>query len=121
MIVFREQRRREDFVALLIWFALFVAFIVFEETANILGKLFALSGIYRFAALPLLSFIVCELPWIFSLRLGLPLSKGAVLFAITPSISAVLIGSFVFKEKLNLYQFVGIALGMGAIALLSAS
>jgi multidrug transporter EmrE-like cation transporter len=107
-------------VTLPIVVALFMAFIVFEETANILGKHFALSGKYRFAVLSLLCFIVCELPWILSLRLGLPLSKGAVLFAIIPSISAVLIGTLVFKEKLYLYQFVGMALGMTAIALLSA-
>jgi multidrug transporter EmrE-like cation transporter len=105
-------------VTLPLWFALFLAFIVFEEAANILGKQFALSGEYRFAALSLLSFIVCEFPWIFSLRLGLQLSKGAVLFAVIPGICAVLIGTFIYKEKLNFYRFIGIVLGISAIALL---
>jgi hypothetical protein len=77
------------------WFALFLVFIMFEETANVLGKQFALSGKYRFAIYSLLSFIICELPWILSLCLGLQLGKGAVLFAIIPGISAVLIGIFI--------------------------
>ena len=106
-------------MTLSMWFALFLAFVVFEQTANVLGKQFAVSGKYHFAAFSLLSFVVCELPWIFSLRLGLQLSKGAVLFAIIPGISAVLIGTIAYKEKINHYQFIGIAFGIATIALLS--
>ncbi len=101
------------------WFALFLVFLVFEQAANVLGKHFALSGRYRFAVFSLLSFIACELPWIFSLRTGLELSKGAVLFSVVPAIFAVLIGSLVYKEKATRSQFVGLMLGILAIALLS--
>ena len=106
-------------MVLSVLFALFLVFIVFEQTANVLGKQFAVSGKYRFAVLSLLSFIVCELPWILSLRLGLELSKGAVLFAVVPGISAVLIGTFVYREKVSSYQLIGLVLGIAAIALLS--
>ena len=44
------------------WFALFLVFLLFEQTANVLGKQFAVSGRYRFAVFSLLSFIACELP-----------------------------------------------------------
>lgn len=101
------------------WFALFLVFLLFEQAANVLGKQFALSGQYRFAVFSLLSFIACELPWIFSLRIGLELSEGAVLFSVVPAILAVLIGSLVYKEKATRSQFVGLTLGIVAIALLS--
>lgn len=101
------------------WFALFLVFLVFEQAANVLGKQFALSGRCRFAVFSLLSFFVCELPWIFSLRIGLELSRGAVLFSVVPAILAVLIGSLVYKEKATRSQFIGLMLGIVAVALLS--
>ncbi len=101
------------------WFALFLVFLVFEQAANVLGKEFAVSGRYRFAVFSSLSFIACELPWIFSLRIGLELSKGAVLFSVVPAILAVLIGSLVYKEKATRSQFIGLAFGIVAVALLS--
>ena len=102
-----------------VWFALFLVFLFFEQAANVLGKQFALSGRYRFAVFSLLSFIACELPWIFSLRTGLELSKGAVIFSVVPAILAVLIGSLVYKEKATRSQFAGLMLGIAAVALLS--
>ena len=101
------------------WFALFLVFLLFEQAANILGKQFALSRRYRFAVFSLLSFIACELPWIFSLRIGLELSKGAVLFSVVPAVLAVLIRSLVYKEKSTRSQFAGLMLGIVAVALLS--
>jgi len=101
------------------WFALFLVFLFFEQAANVLGKHFALSGRYCFAVFSLLSFIVCELPWIFSLRIGLELSTGAVLFSVVSAILAVLIGSLFYKEKMTLSQFAGLMLGIVAVALLS--
>jgi len=101
------------------WFALFLVFLLFEQVSNVLGKQFAVSGRYCFAVFSLLSFIVCELPWIFSLRTGLELSKGAVLFSVVPAILAVLIGSLVYKEKSTRSQFAGLMLGIVAVALLS--
>jgi multidrug transporter EmrE-like cation transporter len=106
-------------VVLPAWFALFLVFLILEQAANVLGKQFALSGRYRFAVLSLLSFFACELPWIFSLRIGLKLSEGAVLFSVVPAILAMLIGSLVYKEKATRSQFVGLMLGIVAIALLS--
>ena len=101
------------------WFALFLVFLLFEQAANVLGKQFAVSGRYRFAVFSLLSFIVCELPWIFSLRTGLELSKGAVLFSVVPAILAVLIGSLAYREKATRLQLIGLVLGIVAVALLS--
>jgi len=101
------------------WFALFLVFLLFEQAANILGKQFALSGRYRFAVFSLLSFFACELPWIFSLRTGLELSKGAVLFSVVPAILTVLIGSLVYKEKATRSQIAGLAFGIVAVALLT--
>jgi multidrug transporter EmrE-like cation transporter len=100
------------------WLFLFLLFILFEQMANVLAKQFAVSGKYAFVILSLLCFVTCELPWIFSLRIGLELSKGAVLFSVVPSIGMVLIGLLVYHEKVSRAQFVGIVLGIVAIIFL---
>src|SRR6266700_3403765 len=101
------------------WLYFLLLLVVFELIADILAKQFALNGKLIFAVLSILGFIVANTAWLISLRTGAELSKGAVLFSVVPAIRAVLIGSLVYKEKATRSQFVGLMLGIVAIALLS--
>ena len=94
--------------------------VVFELIADILAKQFALNGKLIFAVLSLLGFIAANTAWLISLRTGAELGKGAVLFSVLSAAGAVLIGLLVYKEKTGPYQLVGLALGIAAIAFLSA-
>ncbi len=101
------------------WLYFLLLLVVFELIADILAKQFALNGKLIFAVLSILGFIVANTAWLISLRTGAELSKGAVLFSVLSAVGAVLIGLLVYKEKAGLYQLVGLALGIAAIAFLS--
>lgn len=101
------------------WLLFLLLLVAFELIADILAKQFALSGQPVFAVLAILGFIAANTAWLSSLRTGAELGKGAVLFAVLSSIGAVLIGLFVYKEKTNPNQLIGLALGIAAVAFLS--
>jgi multidrug transporter EmrE-like cation transporter len=101
------------------WLYFLLLLVAFELVADILSKQFALSGKFAFAILAILGFIAANVAWLVSLRTGAELSKGAVLFSVLSGIGAVLLGIFVYHEKANPYQLIGLALGIAAIAFLS--
>jgi drug/metabolite transporter (DMT)-like permease len=78
------------------------------------------SGKYVFAVLSIGGFIAANTAWLISLRTGAELSRGAILFSVLSAIGAVLIGLFLYHEKVSPYQVIGLALGIAAIAFLSA-
>jgi multidrug transporter EmrE-like cation transporter len=102
------------------WLYFLLLLVVFELIADILAKQFALNGKLIFAVLSILGFIAANTAWLISLRTGAELSKGAVLFSVLSAVGAVLIGLLVYKEKAGPYQLIGLALGIAAIAFLSA-
>src|SRR6266567_7459197 len=87
------------------WLYFLLVLVAFELVADILAKQFALSGKYVFAVLSIVGFIAANTAWLISLRTGAELSRGAVLFSVLSGIGAVSIG---------------LALGIAAIAFLSA-
>lgn len=101
------------------WLYFLLLLVAFELVADVLAKQFAISGKYVFAVLALLGFVAANTAWLISLRTGAELSKGAVLFSVLSGIRAVLIGLLVYHEKASPYQFIGLALGILAIAFLS--
>lgn len=101
------------------WLYFLLLLVAFELVADILAKQFAVSGKYVFAVLAIMGFIAANTAWLVSLRTGAELSRGAVLFSVLSGIGAVVIGLFVYHEKVSPYQIIGLALGIAAIAFLS--
>lgn len=101
------------------WLYYLLLLVAFELVADILAKQFAVSGKYIFGILSILGFIAANTAWLISLRTGAELSKGAVLFSVLSGIGAVLIGVLVYHEKTTPYQYIGLILGIAAIAFLS--
>jgi multidrug transporter EmrE-like cation transporter len=101
------------------WLYFLLLLVAFELLADILAKQFAVSGKYIFAGLSILGFVAANTAWLISLRTGAELSKGAMLFSVLSAIGAVLIGILLYHEKVGPYQYIGLALGIAAIAFLS--
>ena len=101
------------------WLYFLLLLVAFELVADILAKQFAVSGKYVFAVLAIVGFIAANTAWLISLRIGAELSRGAILFSVLSGIGAVLIGLFIYHEKVSPYQAIGPALGIAAIAFLS--
>jgi multidrug transporter EmrE-like cation transporter len=101
------------------WAFFILALVAFELIADVLAKQFALSGKWVFAVTAILGFILANVAWLVSLRLGIELSKGAILFSVLSAIGAVAIGLIIYQEKVSRFQFLGLLLGVIAIALLT--
>ena len=101
------------------WLYFLLLLVAFELVADILAKQFAVSGKFAFAVLAILGFIAANTAWLITLRTGAELSRGAILFSVLSGIGAVLIGLFIYHEKVSPYQVIGLALGVVAIAFLS--
>ncbi|GHO54782.1 EamA family transporter [Ktedonobacter robiniae] len=100
-----------------LWFLLLL--VAFELIADILAKQFALSGKYAFAVLSIIGFIAANTAWLISLRTGAELGKGAVLFSVLSAIGALIVAYVLYNEKVNIYQVIGLILGVISIAFLS--
>jgi multidrug transporter EmrE-like cation transporter len=101
------------------WVGFLLVLVAFELIADMLAKQFALSGKLVFAVCAIFGFILANLAWLLSLRTGADLSRGGVLFAVLSGIGAVLLGLFVYHEKVSPYGIAGLIFGIIAIALLS--
>lgn len=101
------------------WLYYLLLLVVFELLADVLAKQFAISGKLVFAILAIIGFIAANTAWLISLRTGVELSKGAVLFSVLSGIGAVVIGVLAYHEKTTPYQIIGLILGIAAIAFLS--
>lgn len=101
------------------WLYFLLLLVAFELVADILAKQFALNGKLVIALLSIVGFVAANIAWIISLRTGAELSKGAVLFSVLSGIGAVVIGIFVYHEKVGPFQIIGLILGIAAIAFLS--
>lgn len=101
------------------WLYFLLLLVAFELLADFLAKQFALSGKLIFAVLSILGFIAANTAWLISLRTGAELSRGAILFSVLSGIGAVILGVFVYHEKVSPYQVIGLLLGIAAIAFLS--
>ncbi len=101
------------------WLSFLLLVVAFELISDVLAKQFSLNGKLLFAVLSILGFVVTNIFWLVSLRSGAELGKGAVLFSVLSGIGALIIGLFVYHEKTNPHQLIGLALGVAAIAFLS--
>lgn len=101
------------------WLSFLLLLVAFELVADVLVKQFALNGKLVFAALSLLGYVIANILWLISLRMGAELGKGAVLFSVLSAVGAVLIASLIYKEKVGPYGLIGLVLGIVAIAFLS--
>lgn len=63
--------------------------------------------------------IAANTAWLISLRTGAELGKGAVLFSVLSAIGAVVVAYVLYNEKINVYQAIGLILGVISIAFLS--
>jgi drug/metabolite transporter (DMT)-like permease len=59
--------------------------------------------------------------WLYSMRKGSGLARGAVLFSIGSAVAAVLIGTLMYGEKIGRAEMAGIFVGLIAIVLISWS
>lgn len=89
--------------------------VVFELIADVFGKEYALKGSWQFWTLAILTYVVANAFWLWSIRSGSELARGAIIFSVASALFATIIGVHFFHEQTNFLQYVGFALGILSI------
>ncbi len=92
--------------------------IIFELIADIYAKNWSLKGGWFFATASLVSYCLGNTFWLFALKNGSGLAKGAVIFSIISAVLAIIIGLFFYKEELTKLQLIGVSLGLISLVLI---
>ena len=100
------------------WILPIAMLIFFEFIADILAKEWSLQRGYMLAGGALLSYLIANSFWLFALKNGSGLARGAVIFSVASGIMAVLLGVILFKEGVTKVQIVGMILGVISIGLI---
>jgi multidrug transporter EmrE-like cation transporter len=100
------------------WQILLFFVILIELMADVLAKEWSLHDRWFFSFGAIACYIACNVIWLYSLRYGAGLTRGASIFSIATMSTATLVGILVFKEPFTLRILLGIVLGGIAIALI---
>jgi multidrug transporter EmrE-like cation transporter len=93
----------------MIKWVLFTLLVLFEGIADTYAKKYSLSGKGLQFLMSLLAYVLCNSAWILSLRKGMDMSTGNVLFSMANILIAVAIGVS-YGEELTRQQWAGILL-----------
>ncbi len=97
------------------WLIPLAALIVFEFFADILAKNWSMKGGWLLAVLALLGYLLGNAFWLFALKNGSGLARGAIVFSLASAILALLLGLFLFKEEVTPMQMLGMVMGLMAL------
>ncbi len=86
--------------------------IVFELIADILAKNWSIKGGWVLAGGALIAYLLGNTFWLFALKNGSGLAKGAVIFSIVSAVLAIGLGVLFYKETLTRMQIIGVLLGL---------
>lgn len=100
------------------WIAPLLLLIVFEGLADVLAKEWSLYGkpIRWIGAIG--AYVIANAFWLFALKQGSGLTRGALIFSVGSAILAVIIGLFLYKETLTKPELAGVIVGIVALILM---
>src|SRR5687767_3234049 len=100
------------------WILPLLLLILFEGVADILAKEWSLYGkpIRWIGAIG--AYVLANTFWLYALRSGSGLTRGAIIFSVGSAILAVVIGLVLYKESVTKTEVLGIILGIVALALI---
>lgn len=92
--------------------------IIFEVIADIFAKEWSLHGNTIRWVGAICSYIAANTFWLFALKNGSGLGRGAILFSVASAILAAVIGFLFYKEQINKIQLLGVAFGIISLFLI---
>jgi drug/metabolite transporter (DMT)-like permease len=107
-----------DTIFVMKWIFPLALLIFFEFMADVLAKQWSLHRGFVLAGGALLSYVIANSFWLFALKNGSGLARGAVIFSVASGVIAVVVGLFLYKEEVTRMQAVGLVLGLISIALI---
>lgn len=100
------------------WVIGLILLILFESLADIIAKEYSLHGGKIRWAGAILGYVTANAFWLWALKSGSGLARGAIIFSVASAILAAIIGILLYKETLNKYQIIGVIFGIVALILI---
>lgn len=100
------------------WIIPLIIFITLTLVADIFSKEYSLSGHWYFWVIALLGYTIGNVFWLWSIRAGSGLAKGALIYLLANVIFVSVAGIYFYGEQTNKFQIAGIILGTIALVLI---
>jgi len=92
--------------------------IIFEAIADIFAKNWSIQRATWIAIVSLIFYVIANSFWLFALKNGAQLGRGAIIFSVVSAVIAILLGLIFYKEPVSKLQIVGLTLGVISIIFL---
>ncbi|MBN2884453.1 EamA family transporter [Patescibacteria group bacterium] len=92
--------------------------IIFEALADIFAKNWSLQKYTWLAIVSLSLYLIANSFWLFALKNGAGLSRGAIVFSVASAIIAILLGVIFYKEPVSKLQLIGFFIGLISLILI---
>jgi len=100
------------------WIGLMVVVVLIEAVSDIVAKEWSLHDKLWIGAFALVGYIATNIFWLYALKNGVGLARGAVIFSVGSALLGVVSGLLLYKETITTLQFVGIIFGLVSFTLL---
>src|SRR3989344_2240403 len=100
------------------WIIPIIFLILFEVVADVFAKEYSLKDRWYLWAGALLAYVVANMFWLWGIKSGSGLARGAIIFSVASAIAATVVGLYFYGEETNKFQLAGIALGIFSLALI---
>ena len=100
------------------WIIPLIIFITLTLVADIFAKEYSLSGYWYFWLLSLSGYTIGNVFWLWSIRSGSGLAKGALIYLLANVVFVSVVGIYFYGEETNKFQLAGIILGMISVVLI---
>lgn len=86
--------------------------ILFEIFADIFAKEYSLKDHWYFWLGSLLCYVLANIFWLYAIKHGSGLTRGANIFSVSTAVIATFIGVYIYKESISSIQIIGVVLGV---------
>lgn len=101
------------------WIIPLFILIFFEFVADIFSKEWSLQQNKIWLAVGgLAAYMLANTFWLFALKNGSGLTRGAIIFSVSSAVIATLLGVFFYHETITKIQFIGVLLGLISLVLI---
>ncbi len=97
------------------WIIPLAILIAFEGVADILAKNWSSRGGAWLGIGALAAYLLANTFWLFALKNGSGLGRGAIIFSVVSAIVALTLGFFMYHEKIQPHQAIGVVLGVASL------
>lgn len=92
--------------------------IIFEIIADVYAKEYSLHDRFNYWSISILCYLLANAFWLESMRRGITLSKGGLIFSVSTAITVVIIGKYMYHEEITKLQMTGIGFGIVSLMMI---